>query len=98
MGEGEEVPPEMMMIGGMLIDDREWNTEIWCEMAGAALHIRWATIKRTHKAFKLKAVVRRTWGAFNRWKWRKEVAWNPHTALGRRLLQLKAEPRLLSSW
>ncbi len=38
-----------------------------------------------------KAAVRRIQAAFKRWTWRKAVAWNPHTALGRRLLQRRAE-------
>ncbi len=89
-----EVPPEMMMIEGALIDDPEENMEymeLRYEMAAAAVRVRWHTIQRMHMAFMAKAAVRRMCAAFKRWTWRKEVKWNPHTALGRRLLQLRAE-------
>ncbi len=60
-------------------------------LAVAALFARLAAIKRMTRAFKVKAAVRRIGGAFKRWKWRMEVAWNPRTALGRQLLLLRAE-------
>jgi hypothetical protein len=86
-----EVPPEMMMIEGMLIDDLGKYMTVRKRMTVAAVSVRLDTIERMHRAFMLKAAVRRIQAAFKRWTWRKEVAWNPHTALGRRLLQLRAE-------
>ena len=86
-----EVQPEMMMVEGMLIDDPQENARVREEIARTAVWCRWDTMKRMEEAFKAKAAVRRICGAFKRWKWRKEVAWNPATALGRRLQQLRAE-------
>ncbi len=71
------MPPDMMMIEGVLIDNPEAQIEIRYEILAAALHARWATIKRMARAFKVKAAARRIGGAFKRWKWRMEVAWNP---------------------
>ena len=83
--------PWRMMIEGQLIDDPEAHASIYQQIAWAAIASRMVNMYRMHKAFELKAAVRRIEGAFKRWTWRKAVAWNPHTALGRRLLQLKAE-------
>jgi hypothetical protein len=63
----------------------------------AALDVRFDIIKGMARAFKVRAAVRRIEAAFTRWKWRKEVAWNPNTALGRRLLQLGAEAHTAES-
>ena len=91
LADGEAVQPEMMMIEGVLIDDPVDYSRVRGEIARAAVSSRMGTMYRMERAFKLKAAARRISGAFKRWKWRKEVAWNPHTALGRRLLQLRAE-------
>jgi hypothetical protein len=77
LADGEEVQPEMM-IEGLLIDNPEGYSRVRVEIAMAAVSSRMRTMYRMERAFK-------------QWKWRKEVAWNPHTALGRRRLQLRAE-------
>jgi hypothetical protein len=97
LDEGGEVPPDMMTIEGVLTDDPEAHFEIWIEIAATALLASCDTIKRMARAFKVRAAVRRIEAAFKRWKWKKEVAWNPHTALGRLLLQLGAEAHTAES-
>ncbi len=97
---GGGLHPWRMMIEGQLIDDPEAHASSYRQIAWAAIASRMDNMRRMHKAFELKAAVRRIEGAFKRWTWRKAVAWNPHTALGRRLLQLRAArtARELSNW
>ncbi len=83
--------PWQMMIEGQLIDDPVAQASIYGQIASAAIASRMGNMRRMRRAFKAKAAVMRIEGAFKRWKWRKAVVWNPHTALGRRLLQLSAE-------
>ncbi len=74
-----------LLVHGVAVDFFKEHRDV------APLDVRFDIIKGMARAFKVRAAVRRIEAAFKRWKWRKEIAWNPNTALGRRLLQRRAE-------